>query len=170
MVHICHRLPSANYTRYLCNVTRHPGSGKRIILRQRIWGSVKALRVDRNTLVFLTETWLVADLEAWGLVCKDTFYLFVQKIETAISNNNIYLVLHNTSCKHTLKYGLFRQQKETWPERSQLPIEPTRPQQNWEVLGLHQWSDSHPPVCRSIIWYRFRFKGTAITTPVGIQY
>jgi len=40
----------------LCNAMRHLGDGKRIILRQRVQGSVSAVRAVRNTRVFLTDT------------------------------------------------------------------------------------------------------------------
>jgi hypothetical protein len=44
----------------LCNVTRDLGDGKRVILRQRVRGSVRAVRAARNTRVFQTETRVVA--------------------------------------------------------------------------------------------------------------
>ena len=45
----------------LCNATRHLGDGLRVILRQRVRGSVRAVRAVGNTQVFLTETRVVAD-------------------------------------------------------------------------------------------------------------
>jgi len=45
----------------LCNATRRLGDGKRVILRQRVRGSVRAVRAVQNTRVFLTETRVVAD-------------------------------------------------------------------------------------------------------------
>jgi len=45
----------------LCNATRRLGDGQRVILRQRVRGSVRAVRAVRNTLVFQTETGVVAD-------------------------------------------------------------------------------------------------------------
>jgi len=45
----------------LCNATRRLGDRKRVILRRRIRGSVKAVRAIRNTRVFQTETRVVAD-------------------------------------------------------------------------------------------------------------
>src|SRR5882757_1563583 len=44
-----------------CNATRRLGDGKRVILRQRVRGSVRAVRAVRNTRVFQTETGVVAD-------------------------------------------------------------------------------------------------------------
>jgi hypothetical protein len=44
----------------LCNATRRHADGKRVILRQRVRGSVRALRAVRNTPEFLTETRVVA--------------------------------------------------------------------------------------------------------------
>jgi len=51
----------------LCNATHRLGDGKRVILRQRVRGSVRAIRAIRNTPVYLTETWVVADklLSCW---------------------------------------------------------------------------------------------------------
>jgi len=54
--------------RMLCNATRRLGNGKRVILLQRVPGSVRAVRAVRNTRVFLTETRVVAD----GLKLKTT--------------------------------------------------------------------------------------------------
>jgi len=48
----------------LCNATSHLGDGKRVILHQRVPGSVRAIRAVRNTRVFLTETTVVADVRA----------------------------------------------------------------------------------------------------------
>jgi len=45
----------------LCNATRCLGNGKRVILCQRVRGSVRAIRAVRKTQVFLTETRVVAD-------------------------------------------------------------------------------------------------------------
>jgi len=45
----------------LCNVTRRLGDGQGVILRQGVRGSITAVRAVRNTLVFLTETRVVAD-------------------------------------------------------------------------------------------------------------
>jgi hypothetical protein len=45
----------------LCNATRRLGDGQLVILRQRLQGSVRAVRAVRNTRVFQTETWVVAD-------------------------------------------------------------------------------------------------------------
>jgi hypothetical protein len=47
----------------LCNATHRLGDGKRVILRQRVRGSVRAVRAVRNTRVFQTETRVVADVE-----------------------------------------------------------------------------------------------------------
>jgi hypothetical protein len=43
------------------NATCRLGDGKRVILRQRVRGSVRAVRAVRNTRVFQTETGVVAD-------------------------------------------------------------------------------------------------------------
>jgi hypothetical protein len=45
----------------LCNATHRLGDGKCVILRQRVRGSVRAVRAVRNTWVFQTETGVVAD-------------------------------------------------------------------------------------------------------------
>jgi len=45
----------------LCNATRCLGDGKRVILPQRVRGSVRAVRAVQNTRVFQTETRYVAD-------------------------------------------------------------------------------------------------------------
>jgi hypothetical protein len=45
----------------LCNATRRLGDGKRVFLRRRVRGSVRAVRAVRNTQVFQTETRVVAD-------------------------------------------------------------------------------------------------------------
>jgi hypothetical protein len=44
-----------------CNATRRLGDGQRVILRQRIRDSVRAVRAVRNTRVFQMETRVVAD-------------------------------------------------------------------------------------------------------------
>jgi hypothetical protein len=49
----------------LCNATRRLGDGKRVLLRQRVRGSVRAVRAVRNTRVFQTETRVVADGRCW---------------------------------------------------------------------------------------------------------
>jgi len=46
----------------LCNATRRLDDGQCVILRQRVRGSVRAVRAVRNTRVFLTETRVVADV------------------------------------------------------------------------------------------------------------
>jgi hypothetical protein len=52
----------------LCNATRRLGDGQRVILRQRVRGSVRAVRAVRNTRVFQTESGVVADaLLGWFL-------------------------------------------------------------------------------------------------------
>jgi hypothetical protein len=48
----------------LCNATRRLGDRQRVILRQRVRGSIRAVRAVRNTRVFQTETWVVADVDA----------------------------------------------------------------------------------------------------------
>jgi len=58
----------------LCNATRRLGDGKRVILRQRVRGSVRALRAVWNTRVFQTETKFVADaLGAVDELCVPAF-------------------------------------------------------------------------------------------------
>jgi len=47
--------------REVCNATRRLGDGSRLILCQRVRGSVRAVRAVRNTRVFQTETGVVAD-------------------------------------------------------------------------------------------------------------
>jgi hypothetical protein len=42
-------------------VTRRLGDGNRVILRQTVRGSVRAVRAVRNTRLFQTETRVVAD-------------------------------------------------------------------------------------------------------------
>jgi hypothetical protein len=46
----------------LCNATRRLGDRQRVILRQRVRGSVRAVRAVWNTRVFQTETRVVADV------------------------------------------------------------------------------------------------------------
>jgi hypothetical protein len=48
--------------REVCNATRRLGDGSRLILRQRVRGSARAVRAIRNTRVFQTETRVVADV------------------------------------------------------------------------------------------------------------
>ena len=45
----------------LCNVAHHLGDVKRVIPRQSVQGSIRAIRAVRNTQVFQTETRVVAD-------------------------------------------------------------------------------------------------------------
>jgi hypothetical protein len=44
-----------------CHMAHYMGDGSRLILRQRVLGSVTASRAVRNTHVFMTETRFVAD-------------------------------------------------------------------------------------------------------------
>jgi hypothetical protein len=46
----------------LCNTTRRLGDRQRVILRQRVRGSVRAVRAVRNTRVLQTETRVVVDM------------------------------------------------------------------------------------------------------------
>jgi len=46
----------------LCNANSRLGDRKRVILRQRLRGSVRAVRAVRNTRVFQTESSVVADV------------------------------------------------------------------------------------------------------------
>jgi len=50
---------------YVCNMTRRLGDAQRVILRQRVRGSVRAVRAVRNTLVFLTEIRVLAEDLGW---------------------------------------------------------------------------------------------------------
>ena len=61
MLRIRHSILGATYKRYVCNATRCFGEGKHLILRQRVRGSITAVRVIRNAWTFLMETGLVAD-------------------------------------------------------------------------------------------------------------
>ena len=45
----------------LCNTTHRLGDGKRVILCERVRGSVRAVRAVRNTALFQRETGVVAD-------------------------------------------------------------------------------------------------------------
>jgi len=58
-------LPGAPEGHDISPVNSDP-SPKRVILRQRVRGSVRAVRAVRNTRVFLTETRVVADAAALG--------------------------------------------------------------------------------------------------------
>jgi hypothetical protein len=49
-------------TREVGNATGRLGHGSRLILRQRVRGSGRAVRAVRNTRVFQTETRVVADV------------------------------------------------------------------------------------------------------------
>jgi hypothetical protein len=59
----------------LCNATRRLDDGKRVIPRQSVRGSVRAVRAVRNARVFQTETTVVADLVQWLLVITIDFVL-----------------------------------------------------------------------------------------------
>jgi hypothetical protein len=48
-------------TREVCNATCRLGNGLHLILRQMVRDSVRAVRANRNTLVFQTETCVVPD-------------------------------------------------------------------------------------------------------------
>jgi hypothetical protein len=54
-----HRILAA--AREVCNTTRRLGDGSRLILRQRVRGSARAVRAIRNTRVYQTEPRVVAD-------------------------------------------------------------------------------------------------------------
>jgi hypothetical protein len=65
-------------TREVCNATSRLGDGSRLILRQRVQCSARAVRAVRNTQVFQTETRVVADvpatsnhLSAWHPLLRD---------------------------------------------------------------------------------------------------
>jgi len=66
----------------LCNTSRRLGDGKHVILRQRVRGSVRAIRAVGNTCVFLTETRVVGN----GSV------FFTNK-------DNIYQILHSNALR-----------------------------------------------------------------------
>jgi hypothetical protein len=57
----------------LCKATRHLGDRKRVILRQRVRGSVRAVRAIQYTWVFLTETTVGADelISIWTLYLSE---------------------------------------------------------------------------------------------------
>jgi len=61
MVHIHHRIPDGKWSRQVCNATVWLGDRKCVFFRQRVRGSVWAVRAVQNTHVFLTETRVVAD-------------------------------------------------------------------------------------------------------------
>jgi hypothetical protein len=67
MVCICHHLPGVSYRRDGYNPTYCLGDGKGVFLRQRVHGSVTAVRADQNDFVFLTEVSVVADA-AWRML------------------------------------------------------------------------------------------------------
>jgi hypothetical protein len=73
----------------LDNATHRLGDGKRVILRQRARGSVGAIRAIPDTLVFLTQTGVVADALTGMLIRK------------LIYNNNRadYIMLYNYANK-----------------------------------------------------------------------
>jgi hypothetical protein len=57
-----HRFVAALPGALLCNATRRLGDRQPAILRQRVRGSVRAVRAVRNTRVFQMETRVVADV------------------------------------------------------------------------------------------------------------
>jgi len=59
-----HRFVAALPGALLCNATHRLGDRQRVILRQRVRGSVRAVRAVRNTRVFQTETRVVADVQS----------------------------------------------------------------------------------------------------------
>ena len=61
MLHILHHRPGAKYRKEVFNASCYLTEGKHIILRQKVRGSVIAVRAVRNTRVFLMETRVVAD-------------------------------------------------------------------------------------------------------------
>ena len=46
----------------VCNATRCLGDGSHLIFRQRVRGSVRAVRAVQNTRVFQTETGVIAEV------------------------------------------------------------------------------------------------------------
>jgi hypothetical protein len=52
----------------VCNATSPLGDGSRLILRQRVRGSARAVKALRNTRVFQTETRVVADVSTSKLL------------------------------------------------------------------------------------------------------
>jgi len=59
MLRICYKIPGTKYRRQLGNMTRRLGDRNQVILGERVQGTVRAIQ---NTRVFLTETWVVADV------------------------------------------------------------------------------------------------------------
>jgi hypothetical protein len=57
----------------LCNATCRLGNRKRVILRQWVRLSVRAVRAVRNTRVFQTETPVVADVEPASSTHRDSY-------------------------------------------------------------------------------------------------
>jgi hypothetical protein len=55
--------PAAEEMMYICNTPNRMGDGKGVCLCQRVQDSDRAVRANRNTLVFLTQTKVVADVE-----------------------------------------------------------------------------------------------------------
>jgi len=63
--------------REVCNAIRHLGDGSRLILRQSVRGSIRAVRAViavRNTWAFLTETRFVADVCCDNIALGNTWY------------------------------------------------------------------------------------------------
>jgi len=50
---IRHHIPCALYRRPACNAIRRLGDGRHLMLRQTVWGSVRAAWTVRNTRMFL---------------------------------------------------------------------------------------------------------------------
>jgi len=73
--------------REVCNATRRLGDGSRLILRQRVRGSARAVRAVRNTRVFQTETRVVADVAE----CILTTIILVIEVVRAIRSVHFQL-------------------------------------------------------------------------------
>jgi hypothetical protein len=86
----------------LGNATRHLGDGKRVILRQRVRGSVRAVRAVRNTRVFQTDTRVVADnrrsIAAHYLVRAGRILLTLLRIKVANNSFITVAIKHPSNC------------------------------------------------------------------------
>jgi len=71
-----------------CNASHHLSDGKHEILRQRVQGSVRAIRAVRNTRVFLKETWVVADVAFLSLLIRS---LQIQSLSPPHRSIQVYL-------------------------------------------------------------------------------
>jgi len=84
----------------LCNAKRRPGDGKRVILRQRVRGSVRAVRAVQNTRLFLTETRLVADV--LGAYCLISSSWWSKKLQWYLLNSGSSVRISQCFCRYTI--------------------------------------------------------------------